>query len=128
MTQVNCNEYFIICYLTVIVGAGIRVNPVDGEHILMGFEADTGVNYLEIIEVTRNDVGIYICVVTTKLGMTESTFALEVNDPEIEVYGMQAYVHVTMYHTSQKHNESTLFLMVFTNLITNPVVQHEISL
>ena len=81
----DCN-----CY-----GVGIRVNPVDGEHVRMGVEADTGVNYLEIIEVTDDDMGTYICVVTTKLGMTESTFDLVVNDPEIEVYGMQAYVHIS---------------------------------
>ena len=67
----DCN-----CY-----GVGIRVNPVDGEHILMGVEAETGVNYLEIIEVTNNDAGTYICVVTTKLGMAESTFDLVVNPP-----------------------------------------------
>ena len=62
-------------------GVGIRVNPVDGEHILIRVEEEMGVNYLEIIEVTNNDIGSYICVASTKLGMAESTFDLVVNQP-----------------------------------------------
>ena len=79
----DCN-----CY-----GVGIRVNPVDGERILIGV-TDTGVNYLEIIEATDDDEGNYICVVTTKLGMAETTFALVVNDPGSYVHCARVLVHV----------------------------------
>ena len=70
---------------------------MDGEHILMGVEADTGVNYLEIIEVTNNDIGTYICVVTTKLGMAESTFDLVVNPQGSYICTLLVCVHVCLY-------------------------------
>ena len=77
MTQVSSWDYLIINYSN-CYGAGIRIDPVDGEHILMGVEADTGVHYLEIIEATDEDEGTYICKITTEIGTAESTFTLVV--------------------------------------------------
>ena len=51
---------------------------MDGSHIRLGVEIDTGVNYLEIIGVTQDDQGNYTCQITTPLGTLESSGALEV--------------------------------------------------
>ena len=51
---------------------------MDGEHIVMGVEEDTGVHYIEIIEATEDDEGTYICTIATELGIAESTFTLVV--------------------------------------------------
>ena len=51
---------------------------MDGEHIVMGVEEDTGVHYIEIIKVTEDDEGTYICMITAELGTAESTFTLVV--------------------------------------------------
>ena len=73
-------NYLIINYSN-CYGTGIRIDPVDGEHILMRVEAYTGVHYLEIIEATGEDEGAYICKITTEIGTAESTFTLIVNEP-----------------------------------------------
>ena len=51
---------------------------MDGIHIRLGVEIDTGVNYLEIIGVTQDDQGNYTCQITTPVGTLESSGVLEV--------------------------------------------------
>ena len=68
---------------------------MDGEHILMGVEADTGVHYFEIFKATDEDEGTYICKITTEIGTAENTFTLIFNEPGNCVYLVCImYVHM----------------------------------
>ena len=70
---------------------------MDGEHIVMGVEADTGAHYIEIIEATDNDEGTYICNIITELGTAESTFTLVVesgNCIHLSLYYVCVYTYV----------------------------------
>ena len=56
----------------------IHFNPVDGTHIQIGFDIETGASILVINEVTMADEGDYTCQIATPAGTEGSTSSLEV--------------------------------------------------
>ena len=54
-----------------------RINPMDGTHIRLGVDSDTGDRFLEIIGVTVADQGSYTCVIKTPAGTKESISVLK---------------------------------------------------
>ena len=74
------------CYYDI----GIRINPVDGIHIQMRVEAESGGSSLEISGVTLTDQGTYVCQIANTAGTIESTYVLE-------VAGMHNFLCICMY-------------------------------